>query len=279
MSFNPIVPVGGIAGFRFIEETYDRQVDAFSRRPDIARDIAYWTENAAKATTAEAFVQDPTLMRVALGAFGLADQTGKIAFVRKILEDGTIDPQALANRLASPQWKELSRELGFGDVGGLLGVRSTRETIAELYRIRSFEEAVGAQDGDLATALAFRREVGAIATGETVDRTGWFTLMGRRDLRPVVEAAFGLPDAFGALDIDRQAEVLENRARREFGSPSAAVFADPANVETVIRKFLVISQARSGPSDSTPGMTALTLLQSARIGPQASTNLFASRFL
>jgi hypothetical protein len=276
MAFQPLVPAGGLAGYRFVERTLGTQLETFSARPDIARDIAYFRETAGEADTAEKLAADRRLLRVALGAFGLADQVDKRAFVRKVLEDGTIKRDALANRLSTPAWRELSATLGYGDVGGLLGVDSVREELVERYRIRQFEEAVGARNADIGAALAFKRSVGVIAESETVDRAGWFRILGRQDLRPVIETALGLPSSFGALDIDQQRQELERLARRELGGESPAVFRDPEVMDDVIRRFLALSAARAGPSPLTPGSTALTLLQSGGLGAGARTNLFAS---
>jgi len=277
--FQPLVPVGGLAGFRFLERTMETQVSRFEARPDMARDIAYFQENAGKAETAEDLVSDPRLLRVALGAFGLGDQVDKRAFIRRILEDGTISEDALANRLATPVWKDLSRTLGYGDVGGLLGLESVREDIVSRFVVRSFEEAVGAQAPDLEAALAFRRGIGEIANGEAVDNAGWLQILGRTDLRRVVETAFGLPTQFGAIDLDQQRAELERISRREFGVESPRAFQDPEAVDDLLRRFLAISAARSGPSALTPGATALMLLQSGGVGSGAQAGLFASRFL
>ena len=69
--FQPIVPTGGLAGWRFLQRTYDTQFEAFSKSVSLQRDTDYFKENIAEATTAEALVSDRRLLTVALGAFGL----------------------------------------------------------------------------------------------------------------------------------------------------------------------------------------------------------------
>jgi len=279
MVFQPLVPVGGITGFRFIERTLETQLETFSKRPDIQRMIDYFNANAAGADTAEKLVNDRQLLTVALGAFGLADQVDKKAFIRKILEDGTIAEDALAKRLSNPVWEEFSRSLGYGDVGGLLGVQSTRAELVERFRIRQFEEAVGAQDADLETALLYKRELGSVVSESLSDRAGWLKLMGRADLRGVVEAAFNLPQSFGTIDLDQQVKDLMRLSRREFGSESPTALLEPANLDKAIRRYLVIQQARQGFGAPSGAETALTLLRQSDFGAGAQANLFASRFL
>lgn len=277
MAFAPVVPLGWLAGLRFIDRTYDAQFGTFSRSPDIQREIDYFLEKAGQAATAADLVADRRLLKVALGAFGLEDEVDKRAFIRKVLDDGTLDRKALANRLADPAWAEFSRTLGYGDLGGLLMVRGVREDIAAKYRERQFERAVGDVDLDMRLALSFRRQIREIAADPNTSQSGWFKIMGSQPLRRVFETAFGLPAAFGKVDIDRQRAQLGERTERLFGSSSPAVFQSGENVERLLRRFLAASQAQNGPGSGAPGMAALTLLRTGGLGNAARTNLFASR--
>src|SRR5690606_39015084 len=94
MSFQPTIPMGGLAGWRFLERTAAAQRAAFERGPELARDIAYFQERIAAVGSAEELVADRRLLKVALGAFGLEDEIDKKAFVRKVLEGGTDDPRS-----------------------------------------------------------------------------------------------------------------------------------------------------------------------------------------
>jgi hypothetical protein len=278
MAFAPVVPFGGLLGFRFVERTFNAQFEAFGKSPDIQRDIDYFLENAGEATTAEALVADRRLLRVVLGAFGLDDEIDKRAFVRKILEDGTLEPKALANRLSDPAWAELSEALGYGNFGGLLVFDNVRHNIADQFRLRQFERAVGDVDVDVRLALNFRREIREIASAPDVDRIGWLRVLGSQPLRRVIEGAFNLPAGFGQIDIDRQRDELAARAGQIFGIESPAAFASDENVDDLLRRFLVSAQLQGGISPSAPGATALALLQAGGIGPAGGANLFASNF-
>lgn len=278
MAFTPVVPFGGLLGFRFIERTFDAQFETFGKSPEIQREIDYFLEHAGEATTAEALVADRRLLQVVLGAFGLDDEVGKRAFIRKILEDGTLDPKSLANRLADPAWAEFSQALGYGDLGGLLVFDNTRQNIAEQFRLRQFERAIGDVDVDIRLALNFRRDIREIALDPAVEKTGWFKVMGSQPLRRVIEGAYNLPMAFGLIDIDRQRSQLEARTGQMFGSESPAVFASDETIDDLLRRFLLSAQLQGGFSPSTPGATALTLLQAGGLGTGGSANLFASNF-
>ena len=278
MAFTPVVPFSGLLGFRFVERTYDAQFETFVKSPDIQREIDYFLEHADEANTAEALVSDRRLLRVVLGAFGLDDEIDKRAFIRKILEDGTLDPKSLANRLADPAWKELSEALGYGDLGGLLIFDNTQQNIAEQFRLRQFERAIGDVNVDIRLALNFRRDIREIALDPNVEKSGWFKVLGSLPLRGVIEGAYNLPVGFSQIDVDRQRDEIRGRTEQLFGSGSPAVFASDENIDDLLRRFLVSAQLRSGISPSAPGATALALLQASGLGTGGSTNLFASNF-
>jgi len=278
MAFTPVVPFGGLLGLRFIDRTFDAQFETFTKSPDIQREIDYFLEHAGEATTAEALVADRRLLRVALGAFGLEGEIDKRAFIRKVLEDGTLDPASLANRLSDPAWAEFSAALGYGDLGGLLVFDSTRQDITEQFRLHQFERAIGDSDVDIRLALNFRREMREIALSPGVETSGWLKVLGSKPLRSVIEGAYNLPVAFGLIDLDRQVSDLEARTGQIFGTESPAAFATDENIDDLLRRFLLSAQLRGGFAASTPGATALTLLQAGGLGTGGSANLFASNF-
>jgi hypothetical protein len=279
MNFQPVVPIGGIAGWRFIERTAERQQAAFERSPMLQREIDGFREKIADIRTAEDLVADRQLLKVALGAFGLDEEIDKKAFLRKILEEGTESQDALAMRFVDTRYRELSAAFGFGDFGGPWTFLSGfADRIVQAYKTRQFEIAVGDSNNDMRLALTFRREIATIAEAETGSGTGWFRIMGNRPLREVIEKAYGLPSQFATLDIDRQREDLTERTSSLFGGRNPDVFRDPENVDAVINRFLARRQAESGPTGSTPGMAALSLLQSSGgLGPAAQINLLLSQ--
>ena len=280
MNFQPIVPIGGVAGFLFVERTREAQQEVFDRSPQLEREVAYFRENVATIGSAEELVADRTLLTVALGAFGLEDEIDKRYFLQKILEEGSEESDALANRLVDTRYREFAAAFGFGD---LLGSRVQQsdfaERIVDAYKTRQFEVAVGNVDNSIRLSLNFEREIaGFLPETDAVDQAGtaWFRIMGNEPIRAVIQSALGIPDAVSALDIDRQREIFEDKATQIYGTSSVNLFQDPENVDRVIRDFLAREQIESGPSASTPGMSALTLLSSSGLGTASTANLLLS---
>ncbi len=262
--FQPVVPTGGYAGWTFLNRTLEKQETAFSRSPEIARDIAYFEENIGSINTAGELVNDRRLLKVALGAFGLGDDINSRAFIRKILEEGTLAPDALANRLADKRYHAFSRAFGFGDLAVPANkVSDFAGRITALYRERRFEAAIGEQDENMRLALNLRRDLARIAEKGTSPDTKWYEIMGQPPLRKVFETAFGLPSSFATINIDKQLETFRERAEKAFGSSEIGQFTDPEKREELIRLFLLRADIQAGATGSTGGQTALTLLQSA----------------
>lgn len=274
MSFQPVVPTGGISGWRFLERTAATQQATFEKSPEIQRDVAYFIENIASVENATDLVANRRLLKVALGAFGMEAEIDKRAFLRRVLEEGTTTDSALANRLTDPAWRKLSAAFGFGDAGGALRIRAGfAAEIAAAYTTRSFEAAVGGADENMRLAMTFRREMATMSTyGER--GASWFAILGSRPLRAVFEKAYGLPSAFGQLDIDRQRETLSDKTSAHFGVGDLTAFQDDAAVEAVINRFLARAQIEQG-ATIVGAAPALALLQNIAAG-SGIANLFAS---
>lgn len=277
MSFAPMLPVSGFLGYRLLTNTEQAQREVFNKQPAIERDVAYFTENIGKITSAEELVADRRLLRVALGAYGLDDKVDQRAYFRKVLEEGTESDEAFANRLVDPRYAEMTKAFGFGNSGGpQVAAPGFAKKITDAYRDRQFEVAVGDQDSDMRLALNFRREITKYANSENAESAAWFSVMGDNQLRKVFEGAFGLSSStFGQLDVDRQRDDLKDLNNRYFGSKSLEVFRDSEKVDDLIKQFLIRRSIENGPSATTPGMSALTILSNG-VGSIGTQNLVLS---
>ncbi len=257
-------PIGGIAGWRFMQRTHESQLAVFSTAPAMAREIEYFKENISKVESVEDLVNDFTLFKVALGAFGMEDKVADKFFFKKVLEEGSEADGAFALRLTDTRFREFAEALGFGNAGGSRVAESDfAQNITEAYKVRQYEAAVGEEDSSLRLALNLEREIGKYANSTSGETVSWFQLMANQPLREVFETALGLPTSIGSLDIDRQLEIFQEANDRMFGSTSMAAFQDPENVDKLLRNFLVREQISNGPGPLARGMSALTLMQNA----------------
>ncbi|MCG6903778.1 MAG: DUF1217 domain-containing protein [Rhodobacter sp.] len=264
MTFQPVIPTGGLAGWAFLNRTRDVQQEAFENSAVIVRDVTYFEENIGSIASAEDLIADRRMLQVALGAFGLDDDINNKFFLQKVLEDGTLETGALGNRLSDKRYYEFSKAFGFGDFDTPRTVLSDFPTeITDAFKQQQFEIAVGDQDQNMRLALGLDRALEAITAKDTTDNGRWFLVMGQPPVRQVFEAALGLPASVGALDLDQQLSAFRDKASARFGDGEVAQFADPQKREELVRLFLLRADIQAGSAISSGGSVALALLRNA----------------
>ena len=149
--------------------------------------------------------------------------------------------------LTEKQVEERSKNLSLTD--------SEVDAISEMYIRQRFEESIGNSYNELRVSLYAERQLPKAES--------WFDVMGDQNVLSVVQKAFGLPEATGQLDVDRQKEIYEDKAFEMFGTKDPAeIFSDPDNLKKVIEKYLVMQDIEGGYDSTTPGAVALSLISS-----------------
>lgn len=260
--FQPIVPADGLAGWRFLQRTYEAQANTFNQSVAIKRDADYFAEKIGQVTSAEELVADRRLLTVALGAFGLQDDLNNRFFIRKVLEEGTGSNDTLAMRLSDTRYRELSDAFGFGpSVAVATSQSGFAGDIVDRFQANSFEVAAGEQNSAMRVALYAQRELPELARDTSSLNAKWFTILGDPPLRELFEKALNLPSSIGQIDIDQQLETFKNKAQSLFGTSELSAFEDPEAVQDVITKFIVRDQISGFNAVLSGGSIALTLLQ------------------
>lgn len=247
MSFTPALPFTGYAGWTFLKRTAATQQAVLNTQPELKRDEAYFRDRIGSVNSAAELVADRRLLKVALGAFGLEGDINNKAFLRKVLEEGTLKEGTLANKLADKQYQNLSATFGFGDFAIPRSKQSDfADKLLAAYKTRAFEVAVGNQNGDLRLALNAERELSDLGRKTTSSNDAkWFSVLGSPPLRKVFEKALGLPGSLAQLDIDRQLEVMKDKAKAQLGTDQLADLATPGGMEPLLRRFLIRSEAEA----------------------------------
>ncbi|OSP54742.1 DUF1217 domain-containing protein [Pseudoruegeria sp. SK021] len=276
MTFLPLLPLTGVPGWNFLSRTLPEQQAAHSSNPQIAREEAAFREKIGSVRTAEDLVSDYGLLKVALGAFGLGDDQANKFFIKKVLEEGTLAQDSLANKLSDPRYAEFSKAFGFGDFSVPRTVLSTfPDEILSAYRQRSFEAAVGEADPDMRLALGLERDLASISNRATGPDSQWFLVMGSAAVRTVFETALGLPDSFATLDIDQQLGIFRERSSRQFGVSEVADFLSGTALDDLRRTFLLRASLDTSGSGAIAGSAALALLSGGNTG---SSNILATLY-
>ncbi len=270
MSFQPAIPIGGIAGWKFIQRARPKLQQTYDKSSDIQRSVRYFRENIGKIDTASELVSDRRLLSVALGAFGLEKDINNRFFLRKILESNTLKPDSLANKLSDKRYLAFAKAFGFGD----FSVPNTKlsdfpDKIVRAFQQRGLEAAVGRENADLRLAMGVERDLDGILSRKTTDNGYWYAIMGTPPLRRVFETALGMPSSLGRVDLDHQLKAFTSKARAVFGSSDVKQFSDPAKRERLINLFL----ARSSAATSGPTTSSLSAASAILSAAGASTSL------
>lgn len=262
--FQPVLPLTGYVGWRFLERTQAAQETAFSESSQMLRETDNFRAKIGTITSAKDLVANRELLSVALGAFGLDDDIDNKFFIEKILSEGTTATDSLANRLSDGSYAALSSAFGFGDPGGPFNrLSGFADRIIAKYETKQFQRAVGEQNNDLRLALSIHDSLADITAQSRSENAQWFSMMGSASLRTVFETALGLPSSIAQIDLDQQLTAFKNRSLQVFGTDNISDFNDPTQQESLLRMFLVRSEANAANSLSS-GSIALTLLQNIR---------------
>lgn len=266
MAFQPVIPLGGVAGWAFLNRTRPQQEASFAASPMQRNDIEHLRARFDSLGSVQDLVNDRRALRVVLGAYGLDDDLANRAFIARVISDGVEDRRALSNRLADNRYKALARDFQHLSVGAADSAvpDGLAERVITQFQRRSFEQAVGKQDQTMRLAMNLERELPDVIGAFSNDNARWFALLGNPPLRKALETALNLPTEFGALDIDQQVTRLKASAKRQFNVSDVKQLADPAILERVVQRFLVMSQLRDMQANYSPAAVALSLLSVPR---------------
>ncbi len=263
MTYQPIIPFGGMAGWAFLQRTKEQQEEAFSQSASLQKELTYFKENIGTISNADELVGNYRLLKVALGAFGLENDLPNKALIKKVLEEGSLNPNSFANRMVNKSYLTMTKAFGFDLAPPSFKLSDFADKIAEQYTTRQFEIAVGNTNEDFRFSLTLERELSEMATASNTDDGRWYTVFGSEPLRHVMQTALGLPSSIASLDIDKQVKIFREKTQAAFGNGEIAQFSDPSNREKLNQLFLARSQISGTSSFSTPASVAVTLLQNA----------------
>ena len=279
MVFQPVLPLSGLGGWAFLQSTYDSQLETYSSSAQIKNDIDYFTEKLSKPIAVEDFVTDGRLRRIALTSFGLAEESWKTGYVRTVLDEVQDPESTFLARLNNEAYSDFANALRPNSEGMINLASAQVERMAGQYAAESFEAAVGEQDNAMRLSLNYQSEIAGLVNADATDQTNLYRMLGSVPVRTVMETALGLPSEFATLDIDRQAEILDEELQKKFGISSISDLSQPDVIDRVIQRYQVLDSLNQNVAATGSAATALTLLSNAvGFGAFASQNLFLSNF-
>lgn len=274
MSYTPVIPLSGYSGWVMLNKTMERQQTAFNSSSQNQNLEDYFREKIGTISSVDELINDRRLLTVALGAFGLDDDINNKAFIKKVLEEGTLDEESFANKLADKTYYNLSAAFGFGDYETPLSQGSGfADTILAQYETREFEIAVGDVNESYRVALAAERDLPELAGKSSSNNTKWYSVIGSESLSSFMRTALNLPEEISSLDVDQQLEIYKEKSKSLYGTDDLTTLIEGDGLEKLTKNYIVRAELVDGITSNTSTSPALTLLQSSSSTDIGSTIL------
>ena len=230
--------------YMLIADNLDATMGRIAARPDVAREVDYYRANIGNVKSIEDFISDRRLVNFAMTAHGMTDLSYAKGLIRKTLEEGIDENDALANRLSDRRFREFAATFNFKryEAATTSFERASEGTI-QMFLRQTVETEAGEQNQTVRLSLYFQRNAADIKNA--------FDVLSDPALLEVVRIAAGLPATISALDIDRQAELINEKLNFDD-------FSSTERLNEFIERFAILRDLEKPPAVATAG--AVTLL-------------------
>ena len=206
-----------------IANNIDRSLATTASQQSVATATQYYQQHIGDVKSIDDFIKDTRLFDYAMKAFGLEDMSYAKALMRKVMSEGTSDPNAFANKLSDDRFVEFAKTFDFPTQGDQT-TQSTavQQDVVSRYTRQTMEDNAGQDNVAVKLALYFQREAPNVksAYGILADTALW----------TVVKTIFGFPDAMSNAGIDVQAKAITQKL-------NIADLSDPTKLNRLISRF------------------------------------------
>ncbi|MCG8493878.1 MAG: DUF1217 domain-containing protein [Sneathiellales bacterium] len=235
--------------YKLAVDQEEAHMKVFEAQPTTARDIETFKEEIVNVKSVDDLMKNRTLLQVTLSAFQLESEIDKYAFVEKMLSEDPEDDDSLVNQTLEPRWTKLSQAMyGLNEDPDFFLNEANVNAILDGYKTNEFEKFEGQNAEGIREALYFSRAAGGV---EEISQ-----ILADKTLMHVVRVGLGLPESFQSLEYEQQKTRLEKAVDVED-------FNDPAKVEKMIERFLIMTEINNTDPAANP---MLSLFQPASTG-------------
>jgi hypothetical protein len=189
----------------------------------IKSETAYYLANVTNVKSIDDLMANSRLYNYALSAYGLDPSKQSKDLIRSVLTGGIRDPDSVANKMTNKAYAGLAAAFNFEQYGeAATTINPAQQPTIDKYMRQTLEEDAGQTNEGVRLALYFQRKA--------PDITSWYDVLADTALASVVRTALGLPDSFATADIDKQAQLFEQKL-------DIADFTDPAKLGKFLTRF------------------------------------------
>lgn len=190
--------------FRLISQDVRLSLNRVAEQPVVSREVEHFKANIFNVKSIDDFMADDRIFRFAMRAFGLEDMSYAKGMMRKILEQGTDDPESLANSLVDSRYREFATAFNFVRYGtSTTSFDDASSGVVNRYLQQTLEINAAETNEGVRLALYFQRKAPDIENA--------FQLLADRALLAVTQTALGIPAESSAMSIEKQAAEIEKR--------------------------------------------------------------------
>ncbi len=276
MVYQPVIPLTGYGGWKFLESTFDKQLEGFTDSARVKNDRQYFQDKMSAPIAIEDFLSDKRLLRISLTAFDLGGEEWKVGFIRHVMEEKADPDSNFLTRLNNQAYTNFANTFAITD-GKISLSADTIATLSDDFELASFRSAVGDVDNNMKLSLNYKAKIGDLVREESSDSANLYRILGDVPVRTVLETALNLPSSWQKLDVDQQADILKERMLSVFSISKVTDLTNDDVMDKVIQRFHTMDSIANGQASLSSGSVALTLLNNAAgFGSTASQNLFLS---
>lgn len=250
-----------IASYRRLTASLPAALDRIATQPQVKREIDYYSKKIGSVKSLDAFMSDDRLYRFAVTAFGLQEMSYAKAFIRRVLSEGIDRRDAMANKLTDPRYRELAETLNFKRYGtATTSFDRATKGVVEKYVRQALEVEAGTESEGLRLALYFQRKAPNV--------TSAYGLMADRALLKVTQIAVGLPESASAIDLDKQAVLIEKGI-------NVADLKKPEKLDKLLTRFAALWDLQSPQAPATTNAGLIAPQTASAIAPETLSLLQA----
>ncbi len=243
------------ASYRLITTNLQRSLDNVAQQPVALREIEHFKQEIFNIKSVEDFMANDRVYRFAMKAFGLEEMSYAKGLIRKLLDQGTDDPQSLANQLVDTRYRDLANTFNFARYGtSTTSFSDASSGTVDRYIRQSLEEDAGSTNEGVRLALYFERKADGLNTA--------YDVLADRALLQVVQTATGISPATASQPLEKQAREIEKRI-------DLSELSDPAKLEEFLTRFTTLWEV-SNPSGP-PASAQVAALAPAAFGIDVNT--------
>ncbi|TPN12142.1 DUF1217 domain-containing protein [Mesorhizobium sp. B2-1-3] len=209
----------------------------------IKSETAYYLANITNVKSIDDLMANSRLYNYALSAYALDPATESKDLIRSVLAGGVRDPDSVANKMTNKAYAGLASSFNFEQYAeAATTTNPAQQPTVDKYMRQTLEEDAGQTNEGVRLALYFQRKA--------PDITSWYNVLADTALASVVRTVLGLPDSFATADVDKQAQLFEQKL-------DISDFSDPEKLGKFLTRFTSMYEINHPTSSAVSSISVL----------------------